>query len=218
MSLSTHTHILHACRHIRTNTGDLWDWRFFSGCCCTWEHHTHTQETAKQRVRSASKCRRGSYWNVSDRLVCSMHTQSCVVLNVTEENLTLIPTVGCVYIRWDWETTLARLRPLLSTTEVLAPPTLPELCLLVRTRPRWWGKEEGGKGRRRRERGETESLMHMNYFFVFTPTLEKDAGGKSGETEWRRPGWGKEPLWRHTGGKHINLGPLVLPNTVKSGV
>lgn len=40
-----------------------------------------------------------------------------------------------MYIRWDWETTLARLRPLLSITGVLGPPVLPELCLLVRTRP-----------------------------------------------------------------------------------
>lgn len=40
-----------------------------------------------------------------------------------------------VYVRWDWETTLARLRPLLSTTGVLGEPVLPELWLLVRTRP-----------------------------------------------------------------------------------
>lgn len=43
----------------------------------------------------------------------------------------------CVYVRWDWDTTLARLRPLLSTTELLVPPVLPELVLLVRMRPGW---------------------------------------------------------------------------------
>lgn len=52
-----------------------------------------------------------------------------------------------MYIRWDWETALARLRPLLSITGVLGDPVLPELCLLVRTRPgqhrRAWGEPAG---------------------------------------------------------------------------
>lgn len=48
----------------------------------------------------------------------------------------------CVYIRWDWDTTLARLRPLLSTTELLVPPVLPELVLLVRMRPGWRETQE----------------------------------------------------------------------------
>lgn len=51
----------------------------------------------------------------------------------------------CVYVRWDWETTLARLRPLLSITGALGEPVLPELCLLVRTRPGQHGKG-GGDG------------------------------------------------------------------------
>lgn len=58
----------------------------------------------------------------------------------------------CVYVRWDWDTTLARLRPLLSTTELLVPPVLPELVLLVRMRPGW---------RERQERDE-----RMSGFFV----------------------------------------------------
>lgn len=52
----------------------------------------------------------------------------------------------CEHVRWDWETTLARLRPLLSTTDALAPPTLPELGLRVRTRPKSTNQE-----RRRKE-------------------------------------------------------------------
>lgn len=58
----------------------------------------------------------------------------------------------CVYVRWDWDTTLARLRPLLSTTELLVPPVLPELVLLVRMRP----------GRRERQQRDER----MSGFFV----------------------------------------------------
>lgn len=51
-----------------------------------------------------------------------------------------------VYIRWDWETTLARLRPLLSITGVAGEPVLPELCLRVRTRPGQHGRERRRSG------------------------------------------------------------------------
>lgn len=67
---------------------------------------------------------------------------------------------------------MARLRPLLSTTEVLAPPTLPELCLLVRTRP-------GRQGEAEREAAGV--LIHMNDLCVCVcspPTLDRDAGGE----------------------------------------
>lgn len=39
------------------------------------------------------------------------------------------------HLRWDWDTTLALLRPRLSVSVAFAPTALPELCLLVRTRP-----------------------------------------------------------------------------------
>lgn len=57
-----------------------------------------------------------------------------------------------MYIRWDWETTLARLRPLLSVTGVAGDPVLPELCLLVRTRP----------GQHRREGGQPALILKLN--------------------------------------------------------
>lgn len=75
--------------------------------------------------------------------------------------------VECVYIRCDWETTLARLRPLLSTTELLAPPTLPELCLLVRTRP-------GRRGEKEKKTGV--SLIIYTGHFNIHPTKDRNAG------------------------------------------
>lgn len=60
--------------------------------------------------------------------------------------------VTCMYIRWDWETTLARLRPLLSVTGVAGDPVLPELCLLVRTRP----------GQHRSEGGQPALILKLN--------------------------------------------------------
>lgn len=38
-------------------------------------------------------------------------------------------------LRWDWETTLARLRPRVSAGVEVTLVALPELCLLVRIRP-----------------------------------------------------------------------------------
>lgn len=59
-----------------------------------------------------------------------------------------------MYVRWDWDTTLARLRPLLSITGVLGDPVLPELCLLVRTRP---GQDREEEKRRRRTGSNTQT-------------------------------------------------------------
>lgn len=39
------------------------------------------------------------------------------------------------FLRWDWETTLARLRPRVSAGVEVTLVALPELCLLVRIRP-----------------------------------------------------------------------------------
>lgn len=167
------------------------DWRlFFQGAVADEKHHTHTQKNSEYDLKADADKDHTETW------VWQINTQSCVMLNVWR--------VGCVYIRWDWETTLARLRPLLSTTEVLAPPTLPELCLLVRTRP-------GRQGEAEREAAGV--LIHMNDLCVcvFTPNPGQRCwrgGKKSGEKEWRRP----PPPEKHTGGKQTNLGPFEFAN------
>lgn len=100
---------------------------------------------------------------------------------------------------------MARLRPLLSTTEVLAPPTLPELCLLVRTRP-------GRQGEAEREAAGV--LIHMNDWCVCVcspPTLDRDARGEE-KSLGRKNEEDLPPPGKHTGGKQTNLGPFEFAN------
>ena len=102
---------------------------------------------------------------------------------------------------------MARLRPLLSTTEVLAPPTLPELCLRVRTRP-------GRQGEAEREAAGV--LIHMNDWCVCVcvcvcspPTLDRDAGGeKINKKVWGDRMKKTSPPEKHTGGKQDKPGSV----------
>lgn len=64
-----------------------------------------------------------------------------VIILRYETDVSTGEAVCVLYVRWDWETTLARLRPLLSITGVAGEPVLPELCLRVRTRPGQHGRE-----------------------------------------------------------------------------
>lgn len=113
----------------------------------------------------------------------------------------------CLYIRWDCETTLARLRPLLSTTEEeLAPPTLPELCLLVRTRPGW--KEKGRKSKRGGRRFNRWEWLRFN------PALDRDAGeeevwGNRMKQTWMR----RQSCSENMKGKQTHLALLVFTNS-----
>lgn len=166
----------------RTNTEDLWVFWVVHE-----KHHTHIRETAEHLVWSQSQCRQRSYWNV--RLLCSTHTQSCVMLNVrnvAEERFQFSFT--------EWEQ-VRGVYTYAGTGRQLwlgcAPDCPPPRYWTRRRCPSsvsWYELDLDDKGRRG-ERGSGSSI-HMKYLNVVTPTLDRDAKKKSGETEWRRPEWG----------------------------